>query len=137
MIPIPSLPVTSWLKLGAAAAVAVAVLWVGYEFNRRGERIATLERDAATYRAAVQTFTSANEAWARADALRRAAMQRDREQRQQVQAQAQAAAAAARASAIEADNRARLWRDKFNTRPQGCAAALAALDSACPSLRGF
>jgi hypothetical protein len=38
---------------------------------------------------------------------------------------------------IQAEKRESLARDRWNNRPVGCRAALEALDSACPDLRGY
>ena len=136
-IPIPSLSVTGWLKVGAAVAVVVAVLWLGFEFNRRGERIETLKAQRDTYTTAVGTYQTANANWAKADELRRKAAEDDKAARAAIADKAREQVASSKAAAAAAEMRAAKWRDQFNNRPQGCAAALAALDTACPSLRGF
>ena len=136
-IPIPSLSVTGWLKVGAAVAIVAGVLWLGFEFNRRGERIETLKVERDTYKTAVGTYQTANANWAKADELRRKAAEADKKARDAAAAQAREQVASSKAAAAAAEKRAAKWRDQFNNRPQGCAAALAALDTACPSLRGF
>lgn len=137
MIPIPSLSVGAWIKLGAAVAVAGAVLWLGIEFDRRGDRIDELKAAVDSYEDAVGRFKSANADWAKADQLRRETAEADRKARETAAAQAREQVASSKAAAAAAEKRAAKWRDQFNNRPQGCAAALAALDTACPSLRGF
>ena len=47
--------------------------------------------------------------------------------------QAQAALAAVQAAELEAKK----WKDKWDTRPQSCKAALAALDAQCSMLEGY
>lgn len=136
-IPIPNLSVTGWLKIAGAVAIVAGVLWLGFEFNRRGERIETLKVERDTYKGAVATYQTANADWAKADKLRRDIAEKDAKARRETAAAAAAEVGKSKAAAAAAEKRAAKWRDQFNNRPQGCAAALAALDTACPSLRGF
>lgn len=134
---IPTLPMTMWVKIAAATAVVAGVLWLGYEFDRRGERIDELKAQRDTYKAAVSTYKTAVDDWGKAEKRRREIAEKEIRARREIAAAATAEIRLSQAAALAADKRAAQWRDRFNNRPQGCAAALAALDTACPSLRGF
>lgn len=130
-------PYTVWIKPVLAVVIALAIMWAVVEFRRRGERITELEGVRDTYKQAVQTFDTANKQWAHLEDDRKAAAERDAAERKRIADIAAAETARAAKDTAAAEKRAEDWRDRYREKPANCAAALAALDAACPTLRGF
>jgi hypothetical protein len=65
------------------------------------------------------------------------ALEAEAERLRQAKAENAAALAALGDRLAQAEQRARLWQQRYDGRPAGCTAAIAALDAACPTLKGY
>lgn len=125
------------IRLILAGLLLAAAGWFAWDWHHRGVRIDALELQHQADVAALKPLREANAAFHQADLDRRARDQADLEARNRQAAASQAALSQAQTQAADAQAQAALWQSRYAARPATCSAALAALDTACPSLKDY
>lgn len=129
--------ITLEVRLILAGILLAVVGWFAWDWHHRGARIDALEAQHALDQAALAPLRQANADFKRREDERAAQDYIDRKQRERQAQEAAAALAAAQTQAATAQGQARLWEARYTARPATCSAALAALNSACPTLKDY
>lgn len=129
--------ITLEVRLILAGILLAAAGFFAWSYQHRGAEIDRLKVQHDLDQAALAPLRSANAAYAQREDARRAQDYIDAKERDRQAKAGTAALAAAQTQAAAASDQARLWESRYAQRPATCSAALAALTTACPSLKDY
>lgn len=122
------------ILLYAALTVAVGL---GVTVAVQAYKLRAAERDLEHAEARIANHAAAAEAWSRIASDAESALAECQAQWADAKRTAEAQLAAARDARSKAQAEADKWRERWGARPQGCRAALAELDRACPEIGDY
>lgn len=118
------------------AALAIAAGF-GVTIAVQAYQLRAAERDLEHAEARVANHVAAAESWARRATDAEAALAECQAQWADAKRTAEVQLTAAREARNKAQAEADKWRERWQARPQGCRAALAELDRACPEIGDY
>lgn len=120
----------------AGAAVAAVLSFGGYVWHMKASvKRAEARAEAADTRAGKHAMAASQ--WEIDGLQARVDLSECQAQWEQTRASAVEMIAESTRRRIQAEAEAQTWRKRWDARPQGCSAALASLDTACPALDGY
>ena len=120
--------------LGGVAALAIGLTGYIWHLKASAKR-AEARAEAADTRAGQHAMAASQ--WEASALQTRVDLAACQAQWAEAKNKAASMVAEANARRIRAEAEAQTWRKRWDARPQGCSAALAALDTACPALDGY